>query len=71
MGLNLTANNFVFGHINRKNLSRNFSVNLGGRELLKCVSISQQTVSFLDAQIMELHPELSAKLAGRELPKCI
>ena len=46
MGLNSTANSCVFGHINRENLSRNFSVNLGGGELPKCVWISQQTVSF-------------------------
>jgi len=71
MGLNFTANSFVFGHINRENLSRNFFANLGGGELPKCVWISQQTVSFLDAQIVELRPELSVKLAGRELPKCV
>jgi len=26
---------------------------------------------FLDAQIVELRPELSVKLTGRELPKCV
>ena len=33
MRLNFTANSFVFGHINRENLSKTFFGNLGGGEL--------------------------------------
>ena len=58
MGLNLTANSFVYGHINRENLCRNFSVNLEGGELPKCVWTSQQTASILDAQLVKLRLEL-------------
>jgi len=53
MRLNLTANSFIFGHINHEKLSRTFSVNLGGGALPKCI---RQTVSFLDAQIVIMHP---------------
>ena len=56
MRLNLAANSFIFGHINHENLSRTFSVNLGGGELPKCIWTSRQTVSFLDAQIVIMHP---------------
>jgi len=49
MRLNFAGNNFIFGRINRENAPKIFSVNLAGRELLKCVQISQQTASFLDA----------------------
>jgi len=36
MRLNFAGNNFIFGHINRENAPITFSVNLAGRELLKC-----------------------------------
>jgi len=58
MCVNFTANSFVFEHINRENLPRTFSVNLGGGELPKCVWTSQQTTSFLDAKIGKMRPEL-------------
>jgi len=53
MRLNFTAKNFVFGCTNRGIAPRTFSVTLAGRELPKCVSISWQTASFLDAQIVK------------------
>jgi len=56
MRLNLTANSFIFGHTNRENLSKTFSVNFGGGKLPKCIWTSRQTVSFLDAQIFITHP---------------
>jgi len=54
MRLNFTANNFVLGPTNRGIAPRAFSVKLEGGELPECVGISQQTDSFLDAQIVEL-----------------
>jgi len=47
--LNITANRFIFGHINRGIAPRTFSVKLAGRVLSKCVWISRQTASFLNA----------------------
>jgi len=58
MRLNFTANRFVFGRTNRGIAPRTLSLKLAGRELPECVRISRQTVSFLDAQIVELRPEL-------------
>jgi len=55
MRLNLKANSLIFGHINRENLSKTFSVNLGGWKLPKCIWTSRQTVSFLDGQIVITH----------------
>ena len=55
MHLNLTANSFIFGDINREKLSKTFSVNLGGGKLPKCIWTSWQTASFLDGQIMITH----------------
>jgi len=42
-------NSFIFGRINCENAPKTFSVNLAGRKLLKCVRISRETASFLDA----------------------
>ena len=56
--LNITANRFVFGHTNRGIAPRTFSVKRAGRELPECVWISRQTALFLDAQIVELLPQL-------------
>jgi len=58
MRLNFTANSFIFGRTNHGIAPTTFSVKLAGRELTKCVWISWQTSSFLDAQIVELRPEL-------------
>jgi len=58
MRLNFTANSFVFGRTNRGIAPTTFSSKLAGGELPECVSISQQTASILDAQIVELRPEL-------------
>jgi len=58
MRLNFTASRFIFEHINRGISPITFSVNLAGRELLKCVGTSRQTASFLDAKIEKMHPEL-------------
>jgi len=60
MRLNFTANSFVFQHINRENAPKNIFVNLASGELSKCVRISKQTASFLDAKIVIMHPELSS-----------
>jgi len=57
MHLNVTANSFVYGRINRENLSRTFSVNLGGGELPKMHRTSLKTLKFLDAQIVIMHPQ--------------
>ena len=57
MRLNFTANSFAFGRTNRGIAPRTFSVKLAGRELPKCVWTSQQTTSFLDAEIAKMHPE--------------
>ena len=57
MCVNFSANSYVFGHINRENLSRTFSVNLGGRELPKCVWTSLQTV-FVFGRTNRVCPEL-------------
>jgi len=58
MRLNFTANNFVFGCINRKNAPRTLFTKLARRKLLKCVWTSQQTASFFNTKIVELRPEL-------------
>ena len=50
MRLNFTANRGI--------APKTFSVNLAGRELPECVWISRQSASFLDAQIVELRPQL-------------
>jgi len=55
--LNFTANSFIFGRTNR-GIAPRTSVKLAGRELPKCVWISGKTASFLDAQIVELRPQL-------------
>jgi len=56
MRLNFTANSFVFGRTNSGIAPETFSVNLGSREIPKCVGTSQQTALFLDAKILELRP---------------
>jgi len=58
MRLNFKAYSCVFVCINRGIAPTTFSLKLAGRELPECVGISRQTASFLDAQIVELRPEL-------------
>jgi len=106
MRLNFTANSFVFRRTNREISPITFSINLASGKVPTCVWTSRQTVTFLDAAIVKLHPELfhkacmektskirlnftansfvferinrynvprtfSAKLAGKELQKCV
>jgi len=61
MRLNFTANNFVFGHINRDNAPKKIFVNLASGELSKCVRTSRQTAPFLDAKIVTMRKELSSQ----------
>ena len=56
--LNSMVNGFIFGRMNRENAPRTFFIRLERRKLLKCVWTSQQTASFLDAQLVKLRPEL-------------
>jgi len=58
MRLNFTANRFNFGHTNHGIAPKTFSANVAGRELPECIWISWQSASFLDAQIVELRPQL-------------
>ena len=58
MRLFFTTNSFVFGRTNGGIAPTTFSVNLAGKDLPECVWISRQIASFLDAQIVELRPQL-------------
>ena len=66
-----TTNSFVFGRTSRGIAPSTSSAKLAGRNLPKCVWISRQTASFLDAQIGKMRPELFfTKLERRKGPKC-
>ena len=67
MRLNFAANRFTFGRTNREIVPRTFSVTVAGGELPKCVWISRQTASLMDAQVVELRYNIFFKTASREL----
>ena len=70
MCVNFKANTFVSGRINRENSYRTFSVNLGGGgELPKCVWISRQTASFVDAKNVKMRPEMFYKACTEKTSK--
>jgi len=46
MRLNFVGNSFIFGRINRENAPWTFTINLAGRELLKCAWTSPQHLRF-------------------------
>jgi len=56
MRLIFASNSLVFGCTNCEIVPRTVSVKLAGREHPKCISISQQTASFLDTYILTLCP---------------
>ena len=70
MCVNFKANTFVSGRINRENSYRTFSVNLGGGgELPKCVWISRQTASFVDAKNLKMRSEMFYKACTEKTSK--
>jgi len=69
MCVNFKAKTFVWGRINRENSYRTFSVNLGGGELPKCVWISRQTASFVDAKNLKMRSEMFYKACTEKTSK--
>ena len=63
--LNFTGNIFIFGRINRENAPRIFFTKLARLKLPNCVWTLQPTASFLDANFLNMCPELFWKPCKR------
>jgi len=71
MRLNVAGNNFIFGHINRENAPKTFSVNLVGRELPKCVRTHSKQLRFWTQKSRKYAHNFCIKFARRKLPKSV